>query len=69
MDNLVRMAAALDTTADWLADGRGSLYGEPPELGAPRAPLERIAIALEEIAAEFRLMRQSLDRLTDKGRL
>lgn len=64
MDNLVRMAELLATTADWLAEGKGSLYGEPPKLEASAAPLtERIALALEEIAAEVRHMRQTLDRI------
>jgi transcriptional regulator with XRE-family HTH domain len=63
MDNLVRMAEHLATTADWLAEGKGSLRGEPPQIEASAPFTERIAIALEEIAAEVRHMRQTLDRM------
>jgi transcriptional regulator with XRE-family HTH domain len=63
MDNLVRMAEILETTADYLAEGKGSVYGVPPKIDASAPFTERIAIALEGIAAEVRHMRQTLDRI------
>ena len=65
MDNLVRMAAILGTTVDWLAEGRGLQFGDPPKIEAQASDIKRIAVALEEIATQVRHMRQTLDRLAD----
>jgi transcriptional regulator with XRE-family HTH domain len=68
MDNLVHMAEILETTVEYLAEGKASPFGEPPKIDASAPVTERIAFALEEIAAEVRHMRQTLDRIasTDK---